>query len=162
MIKKLAIGGLVVILAGALALGIYSFTQDDSGLRAGQALAQGNGDGQGYQGGRGDTPPGAGYENDSGKGNYTDCAPAGNNNGNQGQGYRGGQAANAAQVQRGDNAGTGIPQPQAEVSEWFSALKNTISAAAANAANPNAPYCDSNDKIQLWGFCTVSNAAGIL
>ena len=54
MAKKLIIGGLIVVLIGALAAGIYSYTQDNQGLRAGQAQAYGEGGGQEYRGGLAD------------------------------------------------------------------------------------------------------------
>jgi len=68
MANKLIIGGLIVVLVGALSLGIYNWTQNNGTAHAGQGTAYASGGGQGYQGGRsgdevtpGSTEPGQGY-----------------------------------------------------------------------------------------------------
>ena len=94
MMKKLVVGGLVVALIGALVLGVYSLSQRNDALRAGQALAQGNGE-QGYRGGRGNEVVAPGYDNDGG------------------QGYRGGQTGDVDQA--GCSEDTAQANPQADV-----------------------------------------------
>ena len=101
MMKKLVVGGLIVALMGALVFGVYSLAQRDTGLRAGQALAQGNGGEQGYRGGRGNEVVAPGYDNDGG------------------QGYRGGKAGNPDQAGY-QGEGISVPNPQADVDEWLS------------------------------------------
>lgn len=120
MAKKLIIGGLIVVLVGALAAGIYSYTQNPDGLRAGQAQAYGNGGGQGNRGGL--------VENQD--------APV---EGAGGQGYRGGRnsesvasgSADRGQTgdarQRGDNYGLYEPDPQAYVEEWLTLTGQVVS-----------------------------------
>ena len=116
--KKLVVGGLVVTLIGALVVGVYSLSQRDTGLRAGQALAQGNGGEQGYRGGRGGEVVAQGYENDRGQGVYGSQAEGYTGRGGGGQGYRGGQAGDVDQAGY-EGEGIGVPNPQADVSEWL-------------------------------------------
>jgi hypothetical protein len=52
MAKKLIISGLIVVLIGALSLGIYNWTQNNGTARAGQGTGYANGEGQDYRGGR--------------------------------------------------------------------------------------------------------------
>jgi hypothetical protein len=121
MIKKLVIGGLIVGLVGILGVAIYNYAQGDSGLHAGQALAQGNGDGQGYQGGRGGELAVPGANIDRGQGGF----------GGRIEGYTGRGGGN--QVYQGDAGygdGTGIPDPQAEVSEWLTLSGKVVSVEA--------------------------------
>lgn len=56
MVKKLIIGGLVVILVGALGAGVYSYAQNFDNRPANQAGVHGNSDKQGYR----SDPPGRG------------------------------------------------------------------------------------------------------
>jgi hypothetical protein len=118
MMKKLVVGGLVVALMGALVVGVYSLAQRDTDLRAGQALAQGNGGEQGHRGGRGDEVVTSGYDNDGGQGNYDSRTESYTGTGSGGQGYRGGQAGNPEQAGY-EGEGIGVPNPPADVSEWL-------------------------------------------
>jgi hypothetical protein len=121
MIKRLVIGGLIVALVGVLGVGIYSYTQNDSSLRAGQAFAQGLSDGQGYRGGQSNDISPLGYEGEGRQGNsggrsQGNAAPGnGRSAGNQVPAPAG-QDRNLA---RGYSDGTGVPDPQADVSQWF-------------------------------------------
>ena len=98
MAKKLIIGGLIVVLVGALSLGIYNWTQNNGTARAGQGTAYANGEGQGYRGGR--------------SGNEATPGSA-----EQGQGYGRAQAGDLAQG--GAAYSLREPDPQAHVEEWF-------------------------------------------
>jgi hypothetical protein len=118
MTKKLLIGGLIVALIGVLAVGIYNYAQGNSNLRAGQALAQGNSGDRGHRGGlsesndtAGDGSGNQGYRSGPNEGDVA-SGP-----GNRGQAYGKGQTGNVSQSGYGD--GTGVPNPQANVSEWL-------------------------------------------
>jgi hypothetical protein len=140
MAKKLIIGGLIVILVGALAVGIYSYTQDNQGLRAGQAQAYGEGGGQGNRGGLaddGDAPvQGAGNRGRQGSLADGDGAPV---EGAGSQGYRGGRGTESfspgseyrGQVgdarQGGNTDGLYEPDPQAYVEEWLTLTGQVVS-----------------------------------
>jgi hypothetical protein len=139
MAKKLIIGGLIVVLIGALAVGIYSYTQDNQGLRAGQAQAYGEGGGQGYRGGLaddGDAPvEGVGNRGRQGNLDNGDGTPV---EGTGGQGYRGGQDSKSfspgseyrGQVgdarQGGNTDGLYEPDPQAYVEEWLTLTGHVV------------------------------------
>jgi hypothetical protein len=118
MMKKLVVGGLVVALMGALVVGVYSLSQRDTGLRAGQALAQGNGGEQGYRGGRGGKVVAPGYDNDGAQGVYGSQAEGYTGRGGGGQGYRGGQTGDVDRAGYEDE-GIGVPNPQADVGQWL-------------------------------------------
>lgn len=96
--KKLIIGGLTVVLVGALSLGIYNSTQNNGTARAGQGTAYANGEGQDYRGGR--------------SGNEVTPSSA-----EQGQSYGRAQAGGLAQG--GEAYSLCEPDPQAHVEEWF-------------------------------------------
>jgi hypothetical protein len=118
MIKKLVIGGLIVAVVGVLGVGIYSYVQNNNGLGAGRALAQGNRDGQGYQGGRGSGLAVPGSDIDRGQGGF-----GGRIEGSVGRG--GGNGGSRAAAGYGD--GSGIPNPQAAVSEWLTLSGRVVS-----------------------------------
>ena len=93
MAKKLIIGGLIAVLIGGLGLAIYNYTQTN------QAMAYGNGDNQGYRGGRSEgelVMPGSGE---------------------QGRAYGKGQAGDVPQGRTGNEMS--VPDPQAHVEEWL-------------------------------------------
>jgi hypothetical protein len=93
MAKKLIIGGLIVVLVGALGLAIYNYTQTN------QAMAYGNGGNQGYRGGRSEDEL---------------VAPSSDE---QGRAYGKGQAGDVPQGRTGNEIG--VPDPQAHVEEWL-------------------------------------------
>lgn len=130
MMKKLVVGGLVVALIGALVVGVYSLSQRNSGLRAGQALAQGNGGEQGYRGGRGGEIIAPGYDNDGGQGNYGNQAEGYTGRGGGGQGYRGRQAGGVDQAAY-EGEGIGVPNPQADVGEWLTLAGEVVGVEAS-------------------------------
>jgi hypothetical protein len=118
MAKKLIIGGLIVVLVGALGLAIYNYNQTNQGLHAGQALAYGNGGGQGSRGGvaDGNGAPTEGNANGGYRGGRggDEVAPG---SGEQGQANGKGQTGEAPQG-RTDNESS-VPDPQAHVEEWL-------------------------------------------
>lgn len=91
MFKKIAVGGLIAILVGALALGAYDLIQGDSV--------------QAYRGASGST--GVGEAAGNGQGN-------GKGNGSSEVGSRGSRIGGQA-----ENSGSGQPEPQATVDEWI-------------------------------------------
>lgn len=126
MAKKLIIGGLIVVLVGALSLAIYNYTQTNQGLHVGQAMAYGNGVSQGSRGGLadGNGAPTEGNANRGYRGGRSgDEVAVGS--GEQGQAYGKGQTGDVLQGRNGNE--TGVPDQQAHVEEWLTLSGQVIS-----------------------------------
>ena len=90
MFKKILIGGLIVMLVGAVAVGAYDLFQGDSALAY---RGEGNNAGTGEAAGNGQG---------NGQGNSANSSSRDNRGAGQ-----------------GENLGTGLAQPQASVDEWI-------------------------------------------
>lgn len=127
MWKKIVVGALIVVVVGAVGVGIIDAAQGNSiaaqtnvanaqgaaqgaGQNGAQAQGAGGGQGQGYRGGQNQTP------------DQTGVQPQG-----QGQGYRGGQGQSANGQGQTTNSNPGTPQ--ANVTTWLT-VQGTVNSFA--------------------------------
>jgi hypothetical protein len=124
MLKKMIIGGLVAILVGAVAVGVYDYVRGDSTLA--------------YQGANGRVTKSQPAADGRGSGNRGTGGNGGNASGSQSRtGEAAGPAAGSGQAQgegQGLADGSQVPQPQAEVEEWVT-VRGTVTAVEMNALN---------------------------
>jgi hypothetical protein len=124
MLKRLIIGGLVAILVGAVAVGVYDYVRGDSTL-AYQGASGRNSESQPAADGRGNWSRGAGGNGGNASANQDRAGeaagPAAGGGQGQGEGY-------------GLGDGSQVPQPQASVEEWVT-VQGTVTAVELNALN---------------------------
>jgi len=162
MLKKMIIGGLVAILVGAVAVGVYDYVRGDSTLA--------------YQGANGRNAESQPADDGRGSGNRGAGGNGGNASGSQSRtGEAAGPAAGSGQAQgegQGLADGSQVPQPQAEVEEWVT-VRGTVTAVELNALNivtsdgeamlvqlgpehywtAQGVAIEAGDEVEITGFC---------
>ncbi len=133
MFKKIAIGGLIAILVGAVAVGAYDLIQGDSA----QAYR-----GEGNNAGTSET---AGNGQGNGQGNSSSSSSRGNRGAGQ-----------------GENLGTGLSDPQASVDEWVtvSGVVESIDTSGLTLETSDGTMVIELGRPQFWEEQNVEIEAG--